>query len=82
MTADQITAAAEAAWQAGYHDDWDDSWHDDFVNGFRAQLAGLKQADNPHKPSGHERDTSYEDEAHFQWYRGYWAGYDYQKEQV
>jgi dihydrofolate reductase len=39
--------------------------------GFDAKLMGKTHNDNPYEPSGHPRDTTYEDEQNFQWYSGF-----------
>ena len=45
-----------------------------YTEGYDAAIAGKTLDDNPHKESGHERDTTFEDEAHFRWYQG-WCDY-------
>jgi hypothetical protein len=49
---------------------------DAFEAGKRAAIAGLKLADNPYKESGHERETTPEDELYYQWFTGFLAGCD------
>jgi len=47
--------------------------------GYKAYAAGYKQDNNPYENqlSHHERDSSsMGDECHYQWYRGYWDGYE------
>lgn len=39
--------------------------------GYAAARAGLPESANPHKPSGHERDLSWDDEMHYWWYSGW-----------
>lgn len=50
-------------------------YEEEFVEGFHAFFKGLKEDDNPYKESGHERDTTYQDYCHQEWYSGYWAAY-------
>ena len=42
-----------------------------FNEGYEACSKGKTLDDNPYEPSGHERDTTFEDELHFQWYSGF-----------
>lgn len=42
--------------------------------GREAAGEGRTEDDNPHQPSGHERDTTFDDELHFNWYQGFWDG--------
>jgi hypothetical protein len=44
-----------AAWEAGQ----------------KARADGQTDDANPYTPSGHERDTTFEDECHYQWWSGY-----------
>jgi hypothetical protein len=39
--------------------------------GRKARADGKGEDANPYKPSGHERDTTFEDECHYQWWSGY-----------
>lgn len=41
-----------------------------YYAGFVCGYNGGKDSENPYKPSGHERDTTYEDQLHFRWYVG------------
>lgn len=41
--------------------------------GYQAASSGLSEKDNPYPTSGHERDTTFDDELHYQWYSGFWA---------
>jgi len=45
-----------------------------YDEGYEAAKAGKSEDDNPYELSGHERDTTYEDEMHFAWYNG-WSSY-------
>lgn len=42
-----------------------------YLDGYIAFLEGCPEEDNPHILSKHERDTTYSDECHYQWYRGW-----------
>lgn len=39
--------------------------------GYEAARAGKDAEDNPYTPSGHERDTTFEDELYYHWYVGF-----------
>lgn len=43
-----------------------------YDEGRAAYREGRREDDNPYKPSGHERDTTYEDERHQAWLLGFW----------
>ena len=43
---------------------------DEYLEGYKQGRAELKY-NNPYKPSGHERDTTCEDEWHYRFWRGY-----------
>lgn len=45
-----------------------------YIAGYQAALDGLSLEMNPHKESGHERETTFTDELHFWWYSG-WSSY-------
>jgi hypothetical protein len=49
---------------------------DAFEAGKRAARDGKTIEDNPYKESGHERETTYADELHYQWFTGFLAGCD------
>ena len=42
-----------------------------YNEGHEAYFTGCDINDNPYKPSGHERDTTFSDELHYKWYVGY-----------
>lgn len=42
-----------------------------YNQGKRAGKRGKSLDANPYKPSGHERDTTFDDECHYQWYPGW-----------
>lgn len=42
-----------------------------YTEGYEAAKSGLELSDNPYKESGHERDTTYEDEMNYYWYCGF-----------
>lgn len=42
-----------------------------FKEGWDAYHKGIQENGNPYKPSGHERDTTFEDERHAEWWRGW-----------
>ena len=42
-----------------------------YHNGYNAAKDGLSLKNNPYKPSGHERETTYNDELHYWWYSGF-----------
>lgn len=52
------------------------AFKEQYDEGFKHSMQGGKESDNPYKPSGHERDTTFEDERHYQWYSGFWDGYE------
>jgi hypothetical protein len=43
--------------------------------GYYAAKEGKSERANPYNLSGHERDTTFENELNFQWYSG-WGDYD------
>jgi len=47
-----------------------------YDNGYEAYRKGKSENDNPYKQSGHERDTTFDDERHFQWTVGFWDAQD------
>jgi hypothetical protein len=49
---------------------------DAFEAGKRAAREGKCVNDNPYQPSGHERETTHEDELHYQWFSGFMAADD------
>lgn len=48
-----------------------ESYTEEYINGYKAALTGKPAEDNPHEPSGHERDTTYKDELNYWWYCGW-----------
>jgi hypothetical protein len=75
----KVEALAEAAWAKTYAstDDWYSTWKSDYLEGYRAyHLSGLGLDGNPNELSHHERDTTYSDEAHFQWDSGWSAAFE------
>lgn len=54
---------------------WSDSFKDAYDEGFLAAKEE-KNEDNPYKPSGHERDTTFMDKLHYYWWRGFSDGFD------
>ncbi len=56
-----------------------DIYDEDYDAGYQTAQNGGRAEDNPNRLSGHERDTTYEDEAHYQWYRGF---EDFQSEKL
>lgn len=44
--------------------------------GRKAALAGATESDNPYEESGHERDTTFDDECHYRWWRGFIHAHD------
>jgi hypothetical protein len=42
-----------------------------YIDGYFAAKKKKPLEENPYKPSGHERDTTFDDERHYQWYRGW-----------
>ena len=40
--------------------------------GHKAYTAGVKEGKNPYKSSGHERDTTMEDDERYEWWRCWW----------
>lgn len=46
-------------------------FRDAYLLGWEAAKRGWRLDKNPYTPSGHERDTTFEDELHYQWYRGH-----------
>ncbi len=49
----------------------DESMKEAYYQGFVAAQQGKKKSCNPYKPSGHERDTTFEDELYYYWYSGH-----------
>lgn len=45
-----------------------------YDDGYSAASQGQSENSNPHKPSGHERDSTIVDEQHYYWYLG-WMDY-------
>jgi hypothetical protein len=56
---DRLKAAEEAMFKKVYD------------AGYNAAKSGLSPTENPYKPSGHERDTTLDDELHMEWETGY-----------
>lgn len=54
-----------------------EAFKENYDLGYNAAKDGKKYK-NPHKPSGHERDTTYDDEMNFWYYCGY---YDFFKKE-
>lgn len=52
-------------------DFFDESYVEEYKKGYEHHQNGGRESDNPHRPSGHERDTTYEDELHYWWYKGF-----------
>jgi len=56
-------------------DDWyythpfRDRYAEAYQEGWVAARSALH--DNPYKPSGYERDSTYDDELHYWWYKGH-----------
>ena len=48
-----------------------DSYREAYDEGYAAAKAGKKEEENPHKLSGHERDTTFDDELHYWWWSGF-----------
>lgn len=48
-----------------------------YLNGFVCCYKRGSEDDNPYVPSGHERDTTFDDQKHYYWYSGYWDCADY-----
>lgn len=48
----------------------------EYAAGYKGAQEGLSLEDNPNKESGHERDTTLEDELHYWWYKGF-TDYDW-----
>lgn len=46
-----------------------------YTEGYNACQSGTDGNSNPYTSSGHERETRFEDEAHYYWYRGWQDGY-------
>ena len=42
-----------------------------YMEGWLAAMRGFTDGSNPYELSGHERDTSFMNELHYQWMRGY-----------
>ena len=55
----------------------DNSYYNYYLEGFIACYERKSEDDNPYTPSGHERDTTFQDEQHYHWYSGYWDCADY-----
>lgn len=47
-----------------------------YDEGYQAAKDGLDETENPWELSGHERDTTYQDEMHYAWYSG-WEDYNF-----
>lgn len=48
-----------------------ESYAESYTAGYNAAKNGGKESDNPHKESGHPRDTTYDDELHYWWSSGF-----------
>jgi hypothetical protein len=62
--------------KSGFYDDEHpiilESYDEAYKLGYQAAKEGKdEEKDNPHELSGHERDTTYSDELHHQWYCGF-----------
>lgn len=42
-----------------------------YDEGYEAASKGIKEDQNPYKPSGHERDTTIEDNQYYYWWLGW-----------
>jgi len=58
-----------------YTGSWEEFHKDDYNRGFVSAYLGGKQEYNPFKPSGYERETTYDDESNYWWYSG-WKDFD------
>jgi hypothetical protein len=45
---------------------------EEYLKGFIACFNSKVEDDNPYPDSGHERDTTFQDEQQYNWYCGYW----------
>jgi len=48
----------------------------EYLEGFISHLLGLTEDYNPYPPSGHERDSTYEDRRNYYWYSGFCDAWD------
>lgn len=65
--------AYEPPSRANWAMDWqyDRLFAEAYTRGYQACHNGISAANNPYTPSGHERDTTYDDELHQWWWRGW-----------
>jgi hypothetical protein len=59
-----------------YAEGYFDLYKNAFCEGFWSYFSNKKIDENPYEESGLERETTYEDKCHFQWYSGWWNAYD------
>jgi hypothetical protein len=52
-------------------DFFDETYVEAYKKGYEHHSNGGRESDNPHELSGHERDTTYSDELHYWWYKGF-----------